>query len=178
MMISLQTKRMETLRQTLVASSATASLRKTIHHFCRKAHQTNVRSEALNRDFFKVLGRIQGSSAAHWKARLGTQFPNAGYLVKQEPAISASYLKAGEFSDRVRLCIRCFAGLSGRLHISAMSMSKPTFTGSPQLPWRRGRIGNTTMMSTYLFQHLATNDIYAKAAVARVAFPSDFRINC
>jgi hypothetical protein len=30
----------------------------------------------------------------------------------------------------------------------------------------RGRIGNTTMMSTYLLEHLDTNDIHAKAAVS------------
>ncbi len=71
-------------------------------------------SEALNRDFFRYAP-YSGLQRSSLESAIRGQLPNAGYLVKSEAAVSASYLKAGEFSDGCDFAFGIFACLSGVL---------------------------------------------------------------
>ena len=153
---------METLHKTLVASSATAAFGKQCIVSAEGAPDKRS-SEALNRDFFRYSA-YSGLQRSSLESAIRGQFPNAGYLVKKEAATSASYLKAGEFSD----------GCDFAFGILLASQEGTTFCYVDEHTYYyrhsatsvgRGRIGDTTMMCTYLLEHLDTNDIYARAAV-------------
>ena len=156
-------KAMETLHKTLVASSATAAFGKQCIISAEGAPDERS-SEALNRDFFRYSS-YSGLQRSSLESAIRGQFPNAGYLVKKEAAISASYLKAGEFSDG---CDFAFGVL-----LASQEGSNFCYVDEHTYYYRlsatsvtRGRIGNMTMMSTYLLEHLDTNDVHAKAAVS------------
>jgi glycosyltransferase involved in cell wall biosynthesis len=156
-------KAMETLHKTLVASSATAAFGKQCIISAEGAPDERS-SEALNRDFFRYSS-YSGLQRSSLESAIRGQFPNAGYLVKKEAAISASYLKAGEFLDG---CDFAFGVL-----LASQEGSNFCYVDEHTYYYRlsttsvtRGRIGNMTMMSTYLLEHLDTNDVHAKAAVS------------
>jgi glycosyltransferase involved in cell wall biosynthesis len=155
-------KAMETLHQTLIASSATAAFGKQCI-ISSEGTPDERSSEALNRDFFRSSS-YSGIQRSSLESAIRAQFPNAGYLVEREPAISASYLGAREFSDG---CDFAF-GIS----LASQEGSKFCYVDEQTYYYRlsktsvgRGRIGDTTMMSTYLLEHLDTSDIHAKEAV-------------
>jgi glycosyltransferase involved in cell wall biosynthesis len=157
-------KAMETLRQALVASSATAAFGKQ-RMISAEGAPDERSAEALNRDFFRSP-EYSGLQRSSLESAIRQQFPNAGYLVKKEAAISASYLKAGEFSDGCDFAFGVLLASQGGSnfcyvdeHTYYYRLSTTSVT--------RGRIGDMTMMSTYLLEHLDTNDIHAKAAVSQ-----------
>ena len=154
---------METLHKTLVPSSATAAFGKQcIISADGKPDERS--SEALNKDFFRYAP-YSGLQRSALESAIRQQFPNAGYLVKKEAAMSASYLKAGEFSDG---CDFAFGVL-----LASQENSNFCYVDEHTYYYRlsttsvaRGRIGNMSLMSTYLLEHLNTNDIYAKTATS------------
>ena len=155
-------KALETLHTSLVTSPATAAFGKQCIISAEGVPDERA-SEALNRDFFRYAP-YSGLQRSSLESAIRAQFPNAGYVVKKDAAISASYLKAGEFSDG---CDFAFGIL-----LASQEGSNFCYVDEHTYYYRlsttsvgRGRIGDTTMMSTYLLEHLETNDIHAKAAV-------------